>query len=112
MINWKPFSSAVQLHELISESVTNRVFIFKHSNRCSISGMAKMRLEDSWDPAFSEGSTVYLLDVVNHRALSQQVAQHFEVHHESPQILLIENGECTHDASHFDITAQEIREVI
>jgi len=112
MINWKPFSSAEQLQELISESFTSRIFIFKHSNRCSISGMAKMRLEDSWDPSFSDGSTVYLLDVVLHRALSQLVSQHFEVHHESPQILLIEKGECTHDASHFDITAEEIREVI
>jgi bacillithiol system protein YtxJ len=34
------------------------------------------------------------------------------VYHESPQILLITNGECVLDASHLDISVEEIREVL
>ena len=34
----------------------------------------------------------------------------FSVHHESPQVLLIRNGECTYDASHLDISVAELHE--
>lgn len=112
MINWKPFDSLQILQDIIRKSYSHRVFIFKHSSRCSISSIAKLRLEDHWDNSLSEDSGVYLIDVINHRDISNEVASYFQVHHESPQILLIENGECTHDASHFDITVEEIREVI
>jgi bacillithiol system protein YtxJ len=112
MINWKVLNSQSQLQDIIRESYTHRVFIFKHSTRCSVSSIAKLRLEDHWDPSFSNDSTVYLLDVIAYRALSHEVAIQFAVFHESPQILLIEDAECTHEASHFDITVEEIREVI
>ncbi|MCB0687591.1 MAG: bacillithiol system redox-active protein YtxJ [Saprospiraceae bacterium] len=112
MINWKPFDSLHVLQEVIRKSYVQRVFIFKHSSRCSISSIAKLRLEDHWNSSLSENSEVYLLDVITHRDISNEVAAYFEVHHESPQILLIENGECTHDASHFDISVEEIQEVI
>ena len=112
MINWKVLNSQSQLQHIIRESYTQRIFIFKHSIRCSVSSIAKLRLEDYWDPSFSNNSEVYLLDVIGQRALSQEISSRFAVYHESPQILLIEDGECTHDASHFDITVEEIREVI
>lgn len=112
MISWKPFDSLQQLQDIIHKSYTHRVFIFKHSTRCSVSSIAKLRLEDHWDQSLSENSEVFLLDVISNRDISKEVADYFQVHHESPQILIIENGECTHDASHFDITVEEIREVI
>lgn len=112
MINWIHCNSLQSLQEVIRKSYNRRVFIFKHSSRCSISSIAKLRLEDHWDSTLSENSEIYFLDVISHREISQEVAAHFQVHHESPQILIIENGECIHDASHFDITVEEIREVI
>ena len=84
--------------------------IFKHSTRCSISTMAKYRLEDDWN---FEGKKLepYYLDLINYRDLSKEVAEKFDVHHESPQVLLIKNGECTYDASHLDITVSELHEI-
>ena len=112
MINWIDLNSQSQLRDIIRESYSQRVFIFKHSTRCNISSIAKLRLEDHWDPSFSNNSQVYFLDVIAQRALSQELASQFDVYHESPQILLIEDGECIHDASHFDISVEEIREVL
>jgi len=71
--------------------------------------MAKMRLEENWN--FSNIETWYL-DLKQFRNLSDQIAETFSVHHESPQVLLIENGECIYEASHFDISCDEMAEVI
>ena len=38
------------------------------------------------------------------------IAEKFKVHHESPQVLVIINGECTYDESHMGISMDEIIE--
>jgi bacillithiol system protein YtxJ len=54
----------------------------------------------------------YFLDLIAYRQLSALVADVFQVHHESPQLLLIKNGECVLDQSHGDISISEMVEVI
>ena len=54
----------------------------------------------------------YYLDLKSFRSISDEVAERFSVHHESPQILLIRQGECIYDASHFDITIAELKETL
>lgn len=85
--------------------------IFKHSTRCSVSMMAKRRFEMDWE-TIPEGTDLYFLDLISYRDISAQIAETFQVHHESPQILLIKNGDCVLDASHGDISADEVAEVI
>lgn len=68
-----------------------------------------MRLEDMWDLT---DVSAYYLDLKAFRQLSDEVARRFAVHHESPQILLIKNGECIYDASHFDISVAELKETL
>lgn len=109
MLNWQNLDSIEQIDTLIEQSKNKPVLIFKHSTTCSISSMAKFRLESDWD--FSEEEvTPFYLDLLAHRPISNQVAETFAVHHESPQILLIRDGICTYDASHLDITVAELRE--
>ncbi len=36
----------------------------------------------------------------------------FNIHHESPQVLVIKNGECIYDESHMGINMGDIEEVI
>jgi len=98
------------LDRVIEDSYIKDVVVFKHSTTCSISLMAKRRLEDEWD--MNEKLTPYYLDLKTYRNLSQQIAERFSVEHESPQILLIRNGECIYDASHFDITISELKETL
>ncbi|MDB5143865.1 MAG: ytxJ [Mucilaginibacter sp.] len=50
---------------------------------------------------------VYFLDLIKHRDISNQIAQDFQVHHQSPQLLLIKDGECILDQSHGGISIEE-----
>jgi hypothetical protein len=68
--------------------------------------MAKGRLEREVAP---DGLDFYYLDLLHHRPLSNLIAEKFSVNHESPQLLLIKNGECTYDESHNGISMQELK---
>jgi bacillithiol system protein YtxJ len=83
------------------------VVIFKHSTRCSVSLMAKRNFEFDWD-SIPAGTPVYFLDLISHRDVSAFIAETFQVHHESPQVLLIKDGECILDLSHGEISAEEV----
>jgi len=106
-INWISLTSSAQLSELKATSHQIPQLIFKHSTRCGISSMALSRLEREEAPS---GVDCYLLDLISHRDISAEIADTFHVHHESPQILLIVNGECIYDESHIAISMDEIKE--
>ena len=109
MINWIPLESEDQLSHLVKQSESIPCIIFKHSTRCSVSSMAKYRLESDWIFTSEELKT-YCLDLLRFRALSNLIADSFAVYHESPQLLLINQGECTYESSHLDITVDELKE--
>ena len=109
-MDWKIIESAKDLNAVVERSKEVPCLIFKHSTRCSISTMAKYRLEDDWNFE-GEKLEAYYLDLISYRSISKEIAERFKVHHESPQVLLIKNGECTYDASHLDITVNELNEV-
>lgn len=110
-MNWLPLTSLLQIDQILERSYRVPCLILKHSTRCSVSFMAKYRLESDWDFLENELEPYYL-DLIAHRNVSNELAERFSVHHESPQILLIKNGECILDASHLDISIEEIREMI
>jgi bacillithiol system protein YtxJ len=96
-----------QIEHIKNESFLKPQLIFKHSTTCSISNMAYSRFERAEAP---ETIDFYYLDLLNHRNISAAVAEAFQVHHESPQVLLIKNGECIYDESHYGIMMDEIIE--
>ncbi len=73
--------------------------------------MVKRRFEQDWN-ALPEGISLYFLDLISHREISAEIAEVFQVQHESPQLLVIKNGECVLDASHGDISAEEVAELV
>ena len=108
-MNWQHLTSLEELNGI--KNRTGFGIIFKHSTRCSISLMAKKKLE-------LEGAVIpadipaYYLDLLNYREISNAIAEIFHVPHQSPQILLIHNGECTFEATHGEISAEELAEQI
>lgn len=106
-MNWIELTTEEQLNTIIEESKQQPVVIFKHSTRCSISSMVKNRLERETAP---EDITFYYLDLIRYRSVSNKIAELFQVYHESPQVLLIKNGDCTYDESHNGIDMYEIAE--
>lgn len=103
-MNWTLLESTDQLTQIKQQPGYS--LIFKHSTRCSISMMAKRRFELDWENLPAD-MPLYFLDLIRYRDLSNQVAQLFQVHHESPQLLLIKDGECILDQSHGQISVEE-----
>lgn len=95
--------------KILNDSHSKPQVIFKHSTSCSISAMAKMRLEDDISNLTSEVDFHYL-DLISYRNISNGIAETLDVHHESPQLILLHQGEVIHDASHFDISIEELNE--
>jgi len=108
-MNWIALESAEQVNEIKQQQGYS--IIFKHSIRCSISLMAKRRLEMDKDHLPVE-LPLYFLDLIRFREISQQIAQDFHVHHESPQLLVIKDGECILDQSHGGISLEEALSVL
>ena len=106
-MNWIQLNSSSQLEDIIEQSKYTPQVIFKHSTRCSISIMAINRLEREPIP---EGMSFYYLDLLSFRLLSNLVADKFNVEHQSPQVLLIKNGQCTYEETHSAISMDEIVE--
>lgn len=106
---WHKLSDISQLQDikdLSKEQHISAVLLFKHSTRCSISSMALNRLESKWND--DEQIPAYYLDLLNHRDISNEIADLFSVEHASPQVLLIKNGVCVYHNSHNGINAAEI----
>jgi bacillithiol system protein YtxJ len=55
---------------------------------------------------------LYFLDLIKYREVSALVAEDFQVHHESPQLLVIKGGECILDQSHSHISLEEALSVL
>lgn len=105
-MNWQPLTEAEQITVLTEESYRQPIIIFKHSTRCSISSMAKQRI----DKAGSLNTAVlYYLDLLRYRSLSDAIASRFDIRHESPQILVIRNGTCVFHASHNGIEIETLQ---
>ncbi len=105
MIQWKDLSTIQQLDDIAQDSQIH--VIFKHSTRCSVSSMAKRSLEYSavlLPPDYS----LYYLDLIRYREISNMISEKWQVHHESPQILVIKGNECLFYASHGDIEMADI----
>jgi len=108
LVNWVALTEMSQLDEIIEESKSIPVMILKHSTRCSISLMAKNGLDKSWDIEDDKIKTYYL-DLLKFRPISNQIAETFNVHHQSPQVLVIKDGKCDYSATHSAIDTRSIR---
>jgi len=102
-VNWNALKDLQQLNTIVEESRSKPVVIFKHSTRCSISRMALKQFENEFD--LHEEVKPYFLDLIEHREVSNEIANRFQVMHQSPQVLLIKDGKSVYDTSHDRIDA-------
>ncbi|MGZ3862379.1 MAG: bacillithiol system redox-active protein YtxJ [Bacteroidia bacterium] len=107
-MNWNKLEDISQLAVIDEESKKGKVLIFKDSTRCSISVASLNRIERNWKESDSLKLKPYYLDLLNHRDISNEIATRFKVAHESPQVLVIENGKCIYHISHSAINYNEI----
>ena len=105
-ISWNELTDLLQLDEIIAISNEKPVAIFKHSTRCSVSRMALKQFENEFNS--SDKVIPYFLDLIEYRAISNEIANRFGVTHQSPQLILIKEGKAVYNVSHSDIDAQEL----
>ncbi|MHA3788881.1 bacillithiol system redox-active protein YtxJ [Flavobacterium hauense] len=101
---WTNLISPEQLKEVIKESFSYQVVIFKHSTRCDQSNAMLKNFERRYDSKDNIPKP-YFLDLIAHRELSDEIALRFDVKHESPQVILVNNGVATQYANHIDIAS-------
>ena len=103
--NWNELKEIKQLNDVIDLSKNKKVAIFKHSTRCGISRAVKKAFEKQ----FKEKDAVfYYLDLLKHRDISNKIASHFNVQHQSPQLLVLNNGKVIKHDSHYNLLDIEI----
>jgi len=95
------------LDELLAQSHTAPVVLFKHSLTCPISSAAYEEMARLKTPP-----RVGLVVVQRARDVSREVERRTGVRHESPQAFVFRNGEAVWSASHWDVTADAVGRVL
>ncbi len=97
MVDWIRLIDLSQLDEIDKLSFLEEkgIAIFKHSTRCSISSMAKNRLDK-----VQANIPAYYLDLIQFRNVSNEIARRYNVEHESPQLIIIKDGKAIDHSSH------------
>lgn len=103
---WLTIESTEDLNKLVEESKHTKVAIFKHSTSCFISKMVLRNFETDLNKHAPEGYKFYYLDLLRFRPISNQIAEQFMIRHESPQIIVLENGVAIYKASHENINLE------
>jgi bacillithiol system protein YtxJ len=107
MSKFRPLATEVDLQGAIDESKTQPVAIFKHSASCSLSAVANEQMQ-----RIVAEVPVFRLIVQEARILSNAIANRFSIRHESPQLIVFDNGTPVFHTSHRGVTASALREVI
>ena len=105
---WNIIESEEDLKIAIENSYAYRIAIFKHSTSCFISKTVLKNFEKEVGETTETGAAFYFLDLLAHRNLSNKIAEDFNIRHESPQLIVIENGKAINNASHQSITLSQI----
>ena len=108
---WTHFTDSDQFSTLIDQSQEKPVLLFKHSTRCPVSSFAMNRLRQNWSE-ISDQVHFYFLDLIAHRAISNQIATDFDVNHQSPQLLIIHQGIAIMDCSHDQVNVAAVLQTI
>jgi len=105
-IEWHQLEEVSQLDDIIEASKNKPQMIFKHSTRCGVSSMVRSRLDGEW--SHNEKITPWHLDLLRYRNISNEIAERFGIHHESPQMILLVNGEVKQYISHASLSAKDL----
>ena len=106
-VSWINLTQIEQVDGAIEDSIERAVVFFKHSTRCIVSRHALLQFEKEWR-FDSDTIDFYLLDLLNHRDVSNYISQITSVYHQSPQILVIQNKEVVYTTSHENISAENV----
>jgi len=104
---WNTLSEFKDVQCIVDKSNERPQLIYKHSNQCSVSFVAKDELEKNAEQ-ISQIADLNIVYVVQQRDISNAIAMGLKIRHESPQAILVKDGEVIWKGSHWDVNAEEI----
>ncbi len=100
---FKALDSTEKLEDLFEKSSKNPIVLFKHSDTCSISlGV--------FEEISNADVEINIVVVQQNRDISNSIAEMTGIRHQSPQAIVLKNGRPVYNASHYDITADAVKE--
>lgn len=111
-MDWNQLNAIDQLKQIDAESKSELVLLFKHSIKCGTSSSALNRIERNWKPTDYSLFKPYYLNILMHRNISNEIENHYGVEHQSPQLLVIQNGKCIYSISHSAIRYDDLMEEV
>jgi bacillithiol system protein YtxJ len=106
-------TSIAEIDHLFDPRQTMPVLILKHSLACPLSAMAWSTYRSflaGREPG--DGVLYALVEIQNARDVSAEIARRSKVKHESPQALLLVNGEAVWSASHWRISEDSLKDAL
>lgn len=96
-----PFGSVADI-----SAAPGTTILYKHSPTCSLCTWSIREVQQF---AEQQGVDVHLIDVFANRPLAREIETHFGVRHESPQVLIVEDGAVRWHASHRALTVERLQ---
>ena len=103
---WKLLIDEHQLDAILQESNQKPIIIFKHSTRCGTSMMVKNRFQSNYN--LGNTFTLYYLDLIKYRNISNKIENLFNISHQSPQLIIIKHGKVVAHSSHYEILNMDL----
>jgi len=106
-MHWIHLTDEDQLQKIVVRSQEKPQVIFKYSSCCAASETIFEGLQKRHCP---QQVDFHFLDLTGHADISQKVSSMFHVCDQSPQVLIIKDGECIYSDSHAEICLEQIME--
>ena len=95
------------LNDLVERSNSEPVILYKHSVVCPVSARAQEQVVE-----LKHDIPTYAVVVQYARDISEQVAETFDIKHETPQVIIVKEGKPVADFSHANITTKAVRDAV
>lgn len=105
-MNYTEITTIEQWQEVLQSSNDGAVVVLKHSTTCPISAAAYREF------TATDVQNTYLVKVIEHRDVSNEIADALQVKHASPQVIVVKDKQATWQATHYDVTAKAIQEAL
>lgn len=96
-----------QWKNVLAQSKEKPLLLLKHSTTCPISAFAYREYA-----AYTSPIDTYLVKVIEHRDVSNEIESDLGIRHQSPQAFLIANGNVAWHDSHRNITTTALEKAI
>lgn len=95
---------------MLHASYAEPVFVLKHSNSCPVSAFGNREFAKLGEEEAE--LALYKVTVQSNREASTYLTDAVSVEHETPQAMLIKDGEAVETWSHWSVRAKKLREAL